>query len=102
MVKEKNNKLRVTSFIICNAFVFAGFSVLWAWQYHLNADLSDKIDRVVAPWLWFVSFFVASFFTLKRHFLKAGLPSFISAILFSFVLFIFVNVVLVAIFDRWF
>jgi len=102
VVKEKNIKGCIISFAICNALVFAGFSVLWTWQYHLNSDLSDKIDRVVVPWMWFVGIFVVSFSTLKGHFLKAGLLSFVSAIVFSFVLLIFVNIVLAAIFDPWF
>jgi hypothetical protein len=95
-------KGHVLSFVLCNTLVFLGFSVLWAWQYHLNAHLSDNIDAMVVPWMWFVSFFAASFFTLKGHYLKASLLSFVSAIMFSFVLLIFVNVVLAAIFDPWF
>jgi hypothetical protein len=88
-------------FFIGNALVFVGFSALWAWEYRVEGDLSDKIDHVVVPWLWLLGFFVVSISTLNKTLLKTTLISLSCAIGFSLILLIFVKTVVTFFFDPW-
>lgn len=85
-----------------NALVFFAFSILWVWQYHINGSLSDKIDHVVVPWLWLVSFFFASLLTFGRLSIMTAMKSLVCALVLAFFLWDFIHGVLVPIFDPWF
>src|SRR5262249_43372253 len=82
--------LRVASFALGNALLFAGFSVLWVKQYHMAPHASDAIDCVVVPWLWLVGFFAASFYSIRRPMGFTILVSLASAIAFAGILFLFI------------
>jgi hypothetical protein len=95
---------RFVSFVLANACVFVFFAVLWVWQYHINSDVSDRIDLVVVPYAWLAGFFAASFVTLGRMFpkLMTILISLGSSIVLSGVLFLVKTFVLAPFFDPMF
>jgi hypothetical protein len=102
--EAKKNQMwkRGTHFALCNAFVFAVFSVLWVKQYHMPSSSSDAIDEIVVPWGWLACFFIASFSTLRGRMRRSALISAASAIVFASALFLFVHIVLAPIYDPWF
>jgi hypothetical protein len=104
-VSEGENKKamwvrRIASFALCNGLVFIVFSVLWVKEYHMSN--SDEIDHIVVPWLWLVCFFTASLCTLRSRVLPLVLISVASAVVFAGVLFVFIHIVLVPMFDPMF
>ena len=58
-------------FVIFNVPVAVLFFVLWIWQYHMSVESCDRLDKV-APWLWFVGFFVTSLLAFRRRFPRAA------------------------------
>jgi hypothetical protein len=93
--------LRVGSFLVGNALLFAAFSVLWVRQYHMEPGLSDTIDGFVVPWLWLAGFFVVSFYAI-RPLSYAILASLGSAVVLAGTLFLFIHIVLVPVYDPMF
>jgi hypothetical protein len=94
--------LRVGSFAVGNALLFAAFSVLWVKQYHMAPGVSDTIDHVVVPWLWLAGFFSVSFWAIRRPLVYAILVSLGSAAALAGILFLFIHVLLVPSYDPWF
>jgi hypothetical protein len=94
--------VRIVNYAVCNGLLFAAFSVLWVKQYHVTGDLSDRIDLVVVPWLWLAGFFIASFFAIRRPRIIAILVSIASAVAFAAILFLFIHLVLVPMYDPMF
>lgn len=100
--KEDAVVIRMLSFGACNVLLFFGFSVLWVRQYHMSGNVSDTIDEIVVPWLWLAGFFVASFFTIRRPLIIAIPVAVSSAVTFAGILFLFIHIILVPIYDPMF
>ena len=94
--------LRAGGFVAGNALLFTGFSVLWVKQYHMDHGLSDTIDHLLVPWLWLAGFFAVSFSAIRRPLVYAVLVSLGTAAALSGILFLFVRIVLVPVYDPMF
>jgi hypothetical protein len=97
--EKKTVSAPAARFWLWNGLVFAVFAVLWAAEYRMPGNLSDQIDRVVVPWLWLVSWFTASFCTLRGQNVTRILMSIACTIILTLVLLVFVHLALAPIFD---
>jgi hypothetical protein len=100
-VDYKGTLFSLAAFTLANALVFICFAVLWIWEYHINANLSDSIDHVVVPFGWLAGFFIASFVPLRRFFPKIMgiLISIGSSVVLSGILFLVVRLILAPFYD---
>jgi hypothetical protein len=76
--------LRLLAFALSNAGLAVVFCILWVWQYHIDPTLSDQIDDIVVPVVWFGSFFAASYLCMRGPISKVTVISLMCAFFFSF------------------
>lgn len=98
---QPNNPLRkLACFALSNGILFAAFSLLWIAEYHTRGLY--VIDRLVVPWGWLAGFFAVSYYNVRRH---VALPSVFSAYLsmmLTGLLFCFIFLFLMPIYDPWY